>query len=250
MISRVCVYFTSGDAVLHGSPLYRAKTFRAATPDSIGSSPGWTDPSNGTTDPGVAITQSVAAYKALQPSYSTECPTFPIVMVPGYLSTTVEYSIKNSPPPPGHPLCSRSTSGWTTLYPPTAKDILQPACYTSLLDLTLDNSTKEFKPSRANMATQVEDFGGFDSIKSFAGVVQFFESAGWTTGKTLFGVPFDWRKPSVAQASMFSSMKLLVENVSALNNGDRVVLWSVSGGPQWVLSFLHRMDQVSPTDFT
>ena len=78
---RVCVYYASGEAVIAGKALYRAKAFRAATPGDVGQSPGFTTPGDGTADVTVALTAAVADYSARVPAWRGECPAFPIVMV-------------------------------------------------------------------------------------------------------------------------------------------------------------------------
>ena len=214
---RFCVYFNSTASLLDGTgALYRAKVFRDATPGVVGVSPGFDEPNKGVPGDVPAVVGLAAAdYKRKVPRYSAECPAFPIVMVPGYPSCTVQYTMKDSPPPAGHPLCSRSTNGWETLYPPSPKSFLQPqACYDSTLGLTFDNATGTFSPARAGLQTRVQGFGGFEAFPSFDGVTSFFEQGGWTIGKTLFGAPFDWRYPSVSQGQLFARMKQLVENVS------------------------------------
>lgn len=66
-------------------------------------------------------------------------------------------------------------------------------------------------------------------------------AGGWTLNRDLFIAPFDWRLPPTASEKTFIFWKDLIENVSAANNNQPVVLWGYSGGPQWALSFLHRM---------
>ena len=55
-------------------------------------------------------------------------------------------------------------------------------------------------------------------------------------------MPFDWRYPGCDSGGL-PFLKHLIENASAANGGQRVVLWAVSGGPQWALSFLQRQPQ-------
>jgi hypothetical protein len=62
-------------------------------------------------------------------------------------------------------------------------------------------------------------------------------------GKTLFAAPFDWRTPSTSQAEFFAKLQKLVETVSKQHGGTKVSLWAFSFGPQYALSFLHRMSQ-------
>jgi len=49
--------------------------------------------------------------------------------------------------------------------------------------------------------------------------------------------------PSVGQGEFFSKLQQLVEQVSEQNDGKKVALWAFSFGPQYTLSFLHRMTQ-------
>ena len=86
------------------------------------------------------------------------------------------------------------------------------------------------------------DFGGVDGVPLMgAWIGTYLPLAGWRLSTDLFAAPFDWRLPSVAQATFFNSTQALVERASALNGGKKVVLWAFSFGPQYTLSFLHRM---------
>lgn len=57
----------------------------------------------------------------------------------------------------------------------------------------------------------------------------------------MFIAPFDWRLPPTASESTFLQWKSLIENASAANQNQPVVMWAISGGPQWTLAFFHRM---------
>lgn len=170
----------------------------------------------------------------------------PLILVPGFTSSEVQYRMHNSPPPKGHPLCPTSTpnDAWETLYPaPVNQSLLQIPCWISTLASAFDPATSTFGPVRQGLETRTLDFGGFGGIPGFQAGTATFQIAGWELGKTLFAVPFDWRMPSPELESMFAEMQQLVENVTAMNNGAKASIWAFSGGPQIALSFLHRQTQ-------
>lgn len=69
------------------------------------------------------------------------------------------------------------------------------------------------------------------------------QAAGYVVGHTLFGAPYDWRVPASAQPQLLTDLQVLIENASTLNGGRKVALYAVSYGPDYALSFLHRMPQ-------
>lgn len=244
---RFCVYYASSAAVEKGTPFYRAKAFRTATPGVVGQSPGFEAGGEGTADPTAAMSAATADYAAkAAPRYRQECPAFPIVMMPGYPSTSLVANLHDAPPPPDHPLCRRNTphihNGWATLWPPTATAFLSLGCYFSELELVFDNASASFYSPRKGEQSAVCCGGGFESFPSFDGVTSFFTQGGWTIGKNLFGMPYDWRYPG-SNSGGLPHLAELIQNASAANGGEKVVLWAVSGGPQWALSFLHRQPQ-------
>jgi hypothetical protein len=168
----------------------------------------------------------------------------PLIIVPGVTASTIQFKLTNSPPPPGHPLCSTSSNGkWEQLYPPpNPLPTLGMDCYISEFTSTFANGT--FRPSRTGEETRVLDFGGFDGMPSWVGEGLWpYEISGWEAGKTMFAAPFDWRLPSPALDDMYTQLKDLVESVSKSNDGRKVLLWGFSGGPQPALAFLHRQTQ-------
>ena len=54
---------------------------------------------------------------------------------------------------------------------------------------------------------------------------------------------YDWRVPSGGQDEFFTKLKALVELAFELSGGRKVSLWGISFGPQYALSFLHRMTE-------
>jgi len=91
---------------------------------------------------------------------------------------------------------------------------------------------------------------GFDvhvpSWRSFASsslgfVTTYWMPFGYEVNKTIFTASFDWRFPSLGQAAYYKNLRLMVEEVSTLNNNLPVDLIAVSYGPQIALGFLHRM---------
>lgn len=168
------------------------------------------------------------------------------MIFPGFTSSLIQYRMENSPPPAGHPFCPRSSpngGNWTTLYPPVLQNPLQLPCVVSTIESEFDSATSTFQPLRKGLETRELDFGGFDGMPGFAGIYIMFLISGWEVGKTIFGVPFDWRMPSPALENTYDQMKELIENVTALNGGSKVSVWAFSGGPQPTLGFFHRQSQ-------
>eukprot|EP00038_Savillea_parva_P007511 m.170672 g.170672 ORF g.170672 m.170672 type:complete len:645 (-) comp13274_c0_seq1:1563-3497(-) len=237
-----CAYLRPIDETGNVTLLYRSRVWDVSNPTFEGVSPGYADPSMGTTQPFTAQLQAAQNLRAAHPDRSCGDLT-PLIIFPGFQSSLVEYRMTDSPPPPGHPFCPRSTpnNSWIPIFPPT--DFLQPACFASTIASHFDPTTSTFGPERQGLETRTLDFGGFQGMPGFAPVSQLLEIAGWEVGTTLFGVPFDWRLPAPALEDTFTQMRALIENVTAMNNGRKVAIWAFSGGPQPTLGFLHRQTQ-------
>lgn len=241
-----CPYFESAAAVAAGVALLRARAWdmSAIPPSSVsGHSAGYDNPSAGSQDPYFVMAQAADDLRANHPERKGCGPVGPLVMFPGYTSSTLNYTLLNSPPPAGHPLCRQNTDGWQQLYPPSAAELLQPACWFANLAFTFDDKTGTFFPLRENQKTITFGFGGTDGLPDFAGLAMLMRVGGYRLGETLFLTPFDWRLPPSGQESFFDETKELVERASELSGGAKVSLWAFSGGPQMTLSFLHRMTQ-------
>ena len=170
----------------------------------------------------------------------------PLVVVPGLTSSALEYELQDSSPPPWAFWCARTTQGWKPLWPNA--DLSHPEshpfeflCWVANLQVHFDPTTKTFGPAREGEKTRTVDFGGTGSAPGLEVLWNPLQAAGWRVSKDLFVAPFDWRLPSVAQAAFFNSTQALVEQAAARNGGKKVVIWAFSFGPQYTLSFLHRM---------
>ena len=170
----------------------------------------------------------------------------PLVVVPGLTSSALEYELQDSSPPLWAFWCARTTQGWKPLWP--SADLTHPEshpfeflCWVANMQAHFDPATKTFGPAREGEKTRTVDFGGTDGVPGLGVLWGPLQAAGWRLSKDLFVAPFDWRLPSVAQAAFFNSTQALVEQAAAQNGGKKVVLWAFSFGPQYTLSFLHRM---------
>lgn len=215
----ICLYFPNASAIGVSGPLYRATAFNEIDPSSTSKSQGYTDLSQGCSNPVDCLFQAISGLQTACPAYQKECPTIPIVMVPGYPSTSIEYKLSDAPPPPGHNLCPQSTADWEPLYPPDPQALLQPACYTANLGVPFNNTTKLFADRQGE---QTRFLPGFAGIPPFAGVVEYFGLAGWVKDQNFAAAPFDWRLPSCAQKELFASWKALIEKMSGTNNNSKV----------------------------
>jgi hypothetical protein len=170
----------------------------------------------------------------------------PLVVVPGLTSSALEYELQDSSPPPWAFWCARTTQGWKPLWPNS--DLSHPEshlfkflCWVANVQVQFDPTSKTFEPARQGEKTRTVDFGGTDGVPGLGVLWGPLQAAGWRVSNDLFVAPFDWRLPSVAQAAFFNSTKALVERAAARNGGKKVVIWAFSFGPQYTLSFLHRM---------
>eukprot|EP00037_Helgoeca_nana_P023879 m.248855 g.248855 ORF g.248855 m.248855 type:complete len:683 (+) comp26476_c1_seq6:107-2155(+) len=240
-----CAYIAPIDASGNIRLLYRARAWDTANSEYTGASSGYKSLADGHPTQEAAEIEAADNLRSNFPNRSCgDVP--PIVIFPGFTSSTIEYTMENSPPPPGHPFCPRNAqnSSWSPLYPPSGQDLLQMQCYFSKIESSFDPATSTFSPARKGLEVRTVGFGGFDGMPGFVSIYSMFRIAGWEEGKTIFGVPFDWRMPSPALEGTFTEMRTLIENVTALNGGRKVTVWAFSGGPQPTLGFMHRQTQV------
>lgn len=214
-----------------------------------GLSAGWPNASAGYL-PSAAHQAGVDAVHDLQTHLPTRCfpaELPPLVIVPGLTSSALEYKLTDAKPANGEFWCNRSTGGaWRSMWPLDNSLLAKPAkfaCWASEMQVQFLPGQNTFAPARQGEETRLVDFGSFDGMPGLGDIADVFEQVGWETGKNLFGAPFDWRLPSTAQEEFFSSLKQLVERASVTNGGKKVALWAFSFGPQFTLSFLHRMEQ-------
>ena len=250
LLGSFCDYVPSAEgAVL---VLMRAKAWDKAAPQYIGSSKGWSQPSDGfnASAPSSPYDSTLAAVRAMRAANPTrKCnpgKVAPLVLIPGLTSSAINYKLTSSPPPAWAFWCEHTTDGWVPLWPLT-KDVtgsaFKFACWTANAQVKFDPVTQSFSPEREGEVTTTIDFGSPGGIPGFQGVASLYEFSGWTMGTDLFFAPFDWRLPSVSQAQFFNGTQQLVEKVYTSLNETKVALWAFSFGPQYALSFLHRMTQ-------
>eukprot|EP00040_Diaphanoeca_grandis_P027588 m.157268 g.157268 ORF g.157268 m.157268 type:complete len:799 (+) comp31047_c0_seq1:151-2547(+) len=242
-----CAYLLPGSDDI--TALLRSKVVDLTNPSVMGDSLGWSDPTQGyeLDNQYTAVRDATNSLRNTS-AYSSKCPrpTNPLVVIPGLTSSAIYVKFENSKPPAYAFFCNKTSDGWQPIWPIPQDLTSHPAqfvCWSVNSQFTFDNATQTIKPLRAGGQSKVIDFGGFEGIPGFGNEGPVYEIAGWELGKTLFAAPFDWRLPSIAQQSFFSDLKLLVERASATNNGQKVTLWAYSYGPQYTLSFLHRMTQ-------
>mmetsp|Transcript_20058 Transcript_20058/g.52094 ORF Transcript_20058/g.52094 Transcript_20058/m.52094 type:complete len:641 (+) Transcript_20058:265-2187(+) len=239
-----CAYVAPINASGTLSLLFRARAWDTSNSEYTAASAGYASLIDGSPEQEAA---EVEAANNLRKNYpNRQCGTVtPLVIFPGFSSSTVEYKMNDSPPPPGHPFCPRDSPNgtWAPLLALPPGGALQEACWQSTFGLDFDPATKAFEPIRTGLQTRVLDFGGFGGIPGFQPIYAMFQIGGWEVGKTIFGVPFDWRLPSVSLEDTYTQMVQLIENASAINGGKKVTIWAFSGGPQPTLGFLHRQSQ-------
>lgn len=248
--TKLCAYIPSVDPTQSLIALVRGEVWDMAEPSRSARSRGWSDPAQGYAPPDelTMFSDTVGLLRSKAPPSSGCAPQQlpPLVIVPGLTSSMLEMNFTDLPRPHGEFWCNASTHGWQTLWPAAAALATEPAqlaCWVADMEVVYDPPSKTFGPQRKGLQTRLVDFGSFDGIPGFGGVLAMWEAAGWTKGRDFFAAPFDWRLPSSAQAEFFDQLKALVERASASNGNRKVVLWAFSFGPQYTLSFLHRMSQ-------
>lgn len=227
---------------------FRAKGFRYGQEQFVGLSKGWTAPYFGYAPDAAAeaATAALSNLKTEHPTTSCEKKVPPMVVIPGLTSSALNYKLTSSAPPAWAFWCERNTDGWEPLWPLQPDVTKSPTsflCWAADIAVQYNPATNTFGPARKGCETELVDFGSFGGISALSILEPVFEMVGWTSGKDLFAAPYDWRVPSAGQGEFFSKLKALVEQVSADNGGQKVVLWAFSFGPQYTLSFLHRMTQ-------
>jgi hypothetical protein len=228
----------------------RTKIWRQGQLQHVGESRGWQPPFEGYGVDSLfsSVADALADLKSTFPSTVCRSKLPPLVIIPGLTSSAINYRLTKSIPPVWAFWCNHSTDGrWEPLWPLADMTSIsshpsQFICWSADIAVKFDHSTKTFGPLRKGCETELVDFGNFSGITGpgFSGI---FEMVGWTAGKDLFAAPFDWRVPSVGQDEFYTKLKALVELASAANGNAKVVLWAFSFGPQYTLSFLHRMTQ-------
>ena len=257
--SAVCEYIepsTDPTGVIHSlAASFRAKAWRWEHTSYVGASRGWAAPFRGydvgTDGAGgyLAVTDAVSKLKAEHPAVALACGTKlpPLVVVPGLTSANLNYRLTKSAPPAWAFWCEHNTDGWEPLWPIADSGILTSPtkflCWSADIAVAFDSTTRTFGPARKGCETELVDFGSFDGIGGLGFIAGLAEMVGWQSGKSLFAAPFDWRVPSVGQDEFYAKLKALIEQTSAANGNAKVVLWAFSFGPQYTLSFLHRMTE-------
>lgn len=139
--------------------------FNAVDSRVVGRSLGWADPTKGSSNPSIAIQQAVRDLRNKSSTYTKACPAFPLVLVPGFTSTSLQYRLDDAPPPKGHPFCERNTKGWEPLWPPPgAAAFLRPACYGANMATHFDTESQNFS-TRTGEQTKFEP-GTIDWLSS------------------------------------------------------------------------------------
>jgi hypothetical protein len=157
----------------------------------------------------------------------------PIVITSGLTASTLVATWKNIP------LCTDSPTP-TVIWPWGNLTLVDMLCYTRLLRVTFDPTTKTFH-NLPGVNVSVVDFGGFDGL-SFGALVTAFEIYGYKEGVNMFGAPFDWRQSSQGSQQAYSDLQALIEKVFT-STKRRVALLAPSYGPQVMLGFLQLMTQ-------
>lgn len=239
-----CVYLFFQNANASDiNAMYRGRAWDSANPLVQGNSRGWMEPSEGLVGDYGSLDADMAAILAMRAANPARAcnpgPTPPLILIPGLTSSIIYYKLDNASTPSWAPSsCERDTDGFLQLYP---IDTLPSLCWLANLDSAFDAKTNTFKPLREGETTRVGPVGSFEGIPVFVKFQYLFQAIGWETGKTLFGIPYDWRLPSVSQGKFFTNLKHLIEQVYLDNSQQKVTLWAFSFGPTFTLAFMHRM---------
>mmetsp|Transcript_325 Transcript_325/g.1049 ORF Transcript_325/g.1049 Transcript_325/m.1049 type:complete len:614 (-) Transcript_325:819-2660(-) len=250
-----CIYYVPAGPGASPStplvPLVRDKGWRAQYPSLVGASRGWENPVDGYPQANAGDAATAALLDVLGTHPEARCNADidmpPLVVVPGLTSSSINYKLDNSAPPWWAFWCNHTTNGeWEPLWPVSYDLAAQPnvfLCWAANIEVKFDPTSQSFRPLRDGETTELVDFGNFSGITGLSALLPYYAMTGWLPGKNLFAAPFDWRVPSSGQAEFFANLKALIEQAYATNGGSKVVLWAYSFGPQYALSFLHRMTQ-------
>jgi hypothetical protein len=214
----VCEYFRPG-AQEWGSPnnvLLRGKAWDVNQSSYLGQSKGWSNPIDGfpSNDPGVP---SIDALKAMRTAFpARKCnpaiPPAPLIVIPGLISSNINYKLQDSPPPAYAFWCNHTTDGYVPLWPLTQSVTKHPSklvCWALNVAVQYDPLTKNFTPLRKGLQTELVDFGTFNGIPALQPVESYFEVVGYEMHTTLFAAPFDWRVTSSLRADFSSVLCVL-----------------------------------------
>eukprot|EP00041_Stephanoeca_diplocostata_P039106 m.1588014 g.1588014 ORF g.1588014 m.1588014 type:complete len:439 (-) comp25330_c0_seq6:4144-5460(-) len=172
----------------------------------------------------------------------------PIIVVPGFAVSYLQYSLNHSNPLPNTPWCKTSTSPtWEQLSPlPQGSSLDDLACYVENMKMQPNPHSihPPFIPSRVNMSVRPWEFGSFNSSgTTLSDMVARLVSDGWSTENyTLACAPYDFRvPPDGLNASLFVMLKDLVERMYISNGNTSTTLWALSDGTPYILAFLQSM---------
>eukprot|EP00039_Didymoeca_costata_P015743 m.272606 g.272606 ORF g.272606 m.272606 type:complete len:582 (+) comp16275_c2_seq1:118-1863(+) len=249
-----CTYFETDDALLKPNvPVaIRSKVTDLNNSAYVGFSPGFYNKTQGApaTSDGVfkSFREATDDLKTKFPQTVRPCGTSPpMIIVPGFSGTLLEYKLDDAAPIPLEPFCERNTNGqWKTLYPfPPNLTVAETGCLLQNFKVGFDNTTQTFNSLRKGCSTRTGGtFGSFDGVAGLGPfAMEIFYPMGWNIGENLFAAPYDWRIPPFAQPTFFEDFQNLVEKAYTMNGNTKVVINAASGGPQYALAFLHRMTQ-------
>jgi len=109
-----CAYlapFDPSEPPDHTALLYRARAWDEDRPGVTGESAGYSNMGAGTSSAAAAQVEAANALRAAHPT--RDCgQVAPLVLVPGFTSSTVQDRMVDSPPPKGHPLCPKHTANF------------------------------------------------------------------------------------------------------------------------------------------
>lgn len=169
---------------------------------------------------------------------------FPVVLVPGLLSSVVEGKLTGIPENVTlpHKSCKRTTKDWSVFWAKPGK--LLPKKF----DCLCSYLSMEFEPitgaswNKPGVELRIPKFGSLYSLDRvvpsgaskclsdvYHRIIKHLKKAGFVEGETLFGAPYDWRR--FPHAEWMNATVALIE--SAVNStGRRAVVVSHSmGGP-------------------
>ncbi|CAA0843357.1 Protein PHLOEM PROTEIN 2-LIKE A10 [Striga hermonthica] len=209
------------------------------------------------------ITLSVATALYTKEASAAAADLYPLILIPGSGGNQLEARLTEKYKPSSL-LCNRwyplnkDPDGWFRLwFDPTV--LLRPftKCFSQRVMVYYDPDEDDYH-NAPGVETRVLRFGSTDSLlyldpnlkritSYMEPLVRSLEQIGYSSGKNLFGAPYDFRyapaavgHPSRVASRFLSDLKSLIETASASNAGRPVILLSHSmGGPY----ALHLLDQ-------
>jgi len=177
----------------------------------------------------------------------------PVIFVPGFASSGIDGYLERNDVPAF--FCWSQWREWFNLWL-AFYELLTSTCFLDNMALEFNASTGAFA-NRLGVQTRPRDFGGFygidyvditDDLFSwsmvFAEMTARFRAVGYVDGVSMWGAPYDWRKPMYSllsdKESFADSLFALVNHAYAVSGNRSVHVVTHSYGGINVLNFMNR----------